>query len=30
MQIEVVTGVYDPPFLDTAFEDDDAPDYLTC
>lgn len=30
MEIEVVTGVYDPPFLDTAFDDDDSPDYLSC
>jgi hypothetical protein len=30
MQTEVITGVYDPPFMDTAFDDDDAPEYLTC
>lgn len=30
MQIEVVTGVYDPPHSDLDYDDDDTPDYLTC
>lgn len=30
MEIEVLTGVYDPPFSDSDCDDDDCPEFLSC